>query len=223
MAVRQQLGQPRPPKRPMRYELLDRHPERGAAGAAPSRGTPSGRRQDVAAATTSVLRRTLRLAAPLAQGRSLGNGNGIVSGGGRGSYHLSRITYHSTGRGRGRMEATPGFEPGIRALQAPALPLGHVAARDGDSSSPAREGQGSGGAPREGISALEKARRLPAPITDRAGVEWRPRPAPGSGRGRGPWCLPSCRGDAGPRRGCPPGPDAGRRSPTPADCCRCSR
>ena len=25
------------------------------------------------------------------------------------------------------MEATPGFEPGIRALQAPALPLGHVA------------------------------------------------------------------------------------------------
>ena len=27
----------------------------------------------------------------------------------------------------GRLEATPGFEPGIRALQAPALPLGHVA------------------------------------------------------------------------------------------------
>ena len=26
------------------------------------------------------------------------------------------------------LEATPGFEPGIRALQAPALPLGHVAA-----------------------------------------------------------------------------------------------
>ena len=25
------------------------------------------------------------------------------------------------------MEATPGIEPGIRALQAPALPLGHVA------------------------------------------------------------------------------------------------
>ena len=25
------------------------------------------------------------------------------------------------------MEATPGLEPGIRALQAPALPLGHVA------------------------------------------------------------------------------------------------
>jgi hypothetical protein len=27
------------------------------------------------------------------------------------------------------LEATPGFEPGIRALQAPALPLGHVAFR----------------------------------------------------------------------------------------------
>ena len=26
-----------------------------------------------------------------------------------------------------KMEATPGLEPGIRALQAPALPLGHVA------------------------------------------------------------------------------------------------
>ncbi len=24
-------------------------------------------------------------------------------------------------------KATPGFEPGVRALQAPALPLGHVA------------------------------------------------------------------------------------------------
>ena len=29
------------------------------------------------------------------------------------------------------MEATPGFEPGIRALQAPALPLGDVAFRGG--------------------------------------------------------------------------------------------
>lgn len=26
-----------------------------------------------------------------------------------------------------RMEATPGFEPGVKALQASALPLGHVA------------------------------------------------------------------------------------------------
>ncbi len=29
------------------------------------------------------------------------------------------------------LEATPGFEPGIRALQAPALPLGDVALRGG--------------------------------------------------------------------------------------------
>jgi hypothetical protein len=28
------------------------------------------------------------------------------------------------------MEATPGIEPGIRALQAPALPLGHVASKN---------------------------------------------------------------------------------------------
>ena len=30
-----------------------------------------------------------------------------------------------------KMEATPGIEPGIRALQAPALPLGHVASKQG--------------------------------------------------------------------------------------------
>ena len=30
-----------------------------------------------------------------------------------------------------QMEAMPGIEPGIRALQAPALPLGHIAACNG--------------------------------------------------------------------------------------------
>ena len=29
------------------------------------------------------------------------------------------------------MEATPGFEPGIRILQTPALPLGYVAGKNG--------------------------------------------------------------------------------------------
>ena len=32
-----------------------------------------------------------------------------------------------TGKGLKNKKATPGFEPGVRALQAPALPLGHVA------------------------------------------------------------------------------------------------
>ena len=30
------------------------------------------------------------------------------------------------------MEATPGFEPGVKALQASALPLGHVAIKKTD-------------------------------------------------------------------------------------------
>ncbi len=46
----------------------------------------------------------------------------------------------ASGGGGGRLEATPGFEPGIRALQAPALPLGHVA-WDADSMAHADRGQ----------------------------------------------------------------------------------
>ena len=37
-----------------------------------------------------------------------------------------RVVIDSVSAGHS-LEATPGFEPGMRALQAPALPLGHVA------------------------------------------------------------------------------------------------
>ncbi len=36
--------------------------------------------------------------------------------------HVRILTYQFP-----RLEATPGFEPGVKALQASALPLGHVA------------------------------------------------------------------------------------------------
>ncbi len=39
-------------------------------------------------------------------------------------YQLSHVRMLSC---QSRMEATPGFEPGVKALQASALPLGHVA------------------------------------------------------------------------------------------------
>jgi hypothetical protein len=42
------------------------------------------------------------------------------------------------------LEATPGFEPGIRALQAPALPLGHVASRYRECAPAVKEGRPSG-------------------------------------------------------------------------------
>ena len=42
-------------------------------------------------------------------------------------YQLSHVRIAIPIRRNKQMEATPGFEPGVKALQASALPLGHVA------------------------------------------------------------------------------------------------
>ncbi len=41
--------------------------------------------------------------------------------------NLGKVMLYQLSHVRNMLEATPGFEPGIKALQASALPLGHVA------------------------------------------------------------------------------------------------